>query len=150
MVFQSFNLLPRMCDPIFAEAGAMGQFGGFFGVVLGWLIGQALTWGTTIYLHGQNLPGVKISYVPWWLALGAIGFPIMVSLIAGLYPTARAARLDSVEARLYEGVPATLTDKAGGVLRQRVAAARTNHEVQFSKRNVAVARATVVAYKLEA
>ncbi len=86
----------------FAEAGAMGLFGGFFGVVLGWLIGQALTWGTTIYLHKQNLPGVKISYVPWWLALGAIGFAIIVSLVAGLYPAARAARLNPVEALRYE------------------------------------------------
>jgi putative ABC transport system permease protein len=86
----------------FAEAGAMGLFGGFFGVVLGWLIGQALTWGTTIYLHKQNLPGVKISYVPWWLALGAIVFAIIVSLVAGLYPAARAARLNPVEALRYE------------------------------------------------
>jgi putative ABC transport system permease protein len=86
----------------FAEAGAMGLFGGLFGVALGWLIGSALTWGTTIYLHRQNLPGVKISYVPWWLALGAIGFAIVVSLVAGLYPAARAARLNPVEALRYE------------------------------------------------
>src|SRR5207249_2539133 len=78
----------------FAEAGAMGLFGGVFGVALGWLIGSALTWGTTIYLHRQNLPGVKISYVPWWLALSAIGFAIIVSLVAGLYPASRAARLN--------------------------------------------------------
>jgi putative ABC transport system permease protein len=86
----------------FAEAGAMGFFGGFFGVALGWLIGSALTWGTTIYLHKQNLPGVKISYIPWWLAVGAIVFAIAVSLIAGLYPAARAARLNPVEALRYE------------------------------------------------
>jgi putative ABC transport system permease protein len=86
----------------FAEAGAMGFFGGIFGVALGWLIGRALTWGTTIYLHRQDLPGVKISYVPWWLALGAVGFAIVVSLVAGLYPAARAARLNPVEALRYE------------------------------------------------
>src|SRR4029077_5518678 len=81
----------------FAEASAMGLFGGFFGVALGWLIGSALTWGTTIYLHRQNLPGVKISYVPWWLALGPIAFAIIVSLVAGLSPAARAARLNPVD-----------------------------------------------------
>ena len=86
----------------FAEAGAMGFFGGIFGVGLGWLIGRALTWGTTIYLHRQDLPGVRISYVPWWLALGAIGFAIAVSLVAGLYPAGRAARLNPVEALRYE------------------------------------------------
>ena len=86
----------------FAEAGAMGLFGGLFGVALGWLIGSALTWGTTIYLRRQNLPAVKISYIPWWLALGAIVFAFIVSLIAGLYPAARAARLNPVDALRYE------------------------------------------------
>ncbi len=86
----------------FAEAGAMGLFGGIFGVALGWLIGQALTWGTTIYLRRQDLPGVKISYVPWWLAASAIAFAIAVSLVAGLYPATRAARLNPVEALRYE------------------------------------------------
>jgi putative ABC transport system permease protein len=85
-----------------AEAGAMGLFGGVSGVAFGWLIGRALTWGTTIYLHRQNLPGVKISYVPWWLALSAVGFSIVVSLAAGLYPAGRAARLNPVEALRYE------------------------------------------------
>jgi putative ABC transport system permease protein len=86
----------------FAEAGAMGLFGGLLGVALGWLIGQALTWGTTIYLKRQDLPGVKISYVPWWLAAGAIAFAVVVSLVAGLYPAARAAKLNPVEALRYE------------------------------------------------
>ena len=86
----------------FAEAGAMGLFGGIFGVALGWLIGQALNWGTTIYLHRQNLPGVKITFVPWWMILSAIGFAVLVSLVAGLYPASRAAGLNPVEALRYE------------------------------------------------
>ena len=86
----------------FPEAGAMGLFGGIFGLALGRLIGRALNWGTTIYLHRQDLPGVRISYVPWWLALGAIGFAMVVSLVAGLYLAARAARLNPVEALRYE------------------------------------------------
>ena len=86
----------------FAEAGAMGLFGGLFGVAIGWLIGQALTLGTNIYLRRQELPSVRISYVPWWLALSAIAFAIAVSLVAGLYPAGRAARLNPVEALRYE------------------------------------------------
>jgi putative ABC transport system permease protein len=80
----------------------MGLFGGIFGVALGWLIGQALNWGTTVYLKGQDLPGVKISNVPSWLAAGAIAFAVVVSLVAGLYPATRAAKLNPVEALRYE------------------------------------------------
>ncbi|HYL83705.1 MAG TPA: FtsX-like permease family protein [Candidatus Angelobacter sp.] len=86
----------------FVEAGVMGLFGGLLGTVLGWLIGRTLTFGTNVYLHRQNLPSVEISLVPWWLALGAIIFAILVSLAAGLYPASRAARLDPVEALRYE------------------------------------------------
>jgi putative ABC transport system permease protein len=86
----------------FAEAGVMGVVGGVLGVALGWLIGRALTLGTDIYLRRQQLPEVNISSVPWWLVLGAIAFAVIVSLVAGIYPASRAARLNPVEALRYE------------------------------------------------
>jgi putative ABC transport system permease protein len=86
----------------FVEAGVMGLAGGVLGVFFGWLIGRALTLGTNIYLKRQDLPGVEISAVPWWLIAGAIGFALLVSLIAGLYPASRAAKLNPVDALRYE------------------------------------------------
>jgi putative ABC transport system permease protein len=86
----------------FVEAGVMGLAGGVLGVLLGWLIGQALTFATNVYLKRQDLPGVKISSVPLWLIAGAIGFAVLVSLIAGLYPASRAAKLNPVDALRYE------------------------------------------------
>ncbi len=86
----------------FAEAGAMGLVGGAAGVTLGWLIGRAINFGTNIYLKRQNFPMAQIWSVPLWLVLGAIGFSIVVSLLSGLYPAARAARLDPVQALRYE------------------------------------------------
>jgi putative ABC transport system permease protein len=80
----------------------MGFVGGICGVAIGWLIGEALTWGTNFYLQRQALPSVKIAYVPWWLAAGAIAFAVIVSLVAGLYPASRAAKLNPVEALRYE------------------------------------------------
>jgi putative ABC transport system permease protein len=86
----------------FAEAGAMGVFGGLFGVLLGWLIGRAINFGTNVYLHRQHFPPAEIWFVPWWLVGGAITFAIVVSLLSGLYPAARASRLDPVQALRYE------------------------------------------------
>ncbi len=86
----------------FAEAGVMGLLGGIVGVVFGWMIGRAVTIGTNIYLKQQNLPTTDIFSVPWWLAILAIVFAVIVSLVAGLYPASRAARLNPVEALRYE------------------------------------------------
>lgn len=86
----------------FAEAGAMGALGGVVGVGLGWIIGRAINFGTNIYLRRQQIPPEQIWSVPWWLVAGGIGFAVVVSLIAGLYPAARAARLDPVQALRYE------------------------------------------------
>jgi putative ABC transport system permease protein len=86
----------------FAEAGVMGLAGGILGVGMGWLIGRAVTWGTNVYLQRQNLPPAHVFSVPLWLVLGGIIFSIVVSLVAGLYPASRAARLNPVEALRYE------------------------------------------------
>jgi len=86
----------------FAEAGVMGALGGALGVALGWTIGRVINAGTNIYLKRQELAPEQIWFVPWWLVVGAIGFAILVSFISGLYPAARAARLDPVQALRYE------------------------------------------------
>ena len=86
----------------FAEAGAMGILGGIAGVVLGWAIGQIINFGTNIYLKSQSIPPEHFWAVPLWLAAFAIVFAFVVSLISGLYPAGRAARLDPVQALRYE------------------------------------------------
>jgi len=86
----------------FAEAGAMGLLGGLMGVALGWAIGHIINLGINIYLKRQALPPETFWSVPWWLVGAAIVFGFVVSLVSGLYPAARAARLDPVQALRYE------------------------------------------------
>ena len=86
----------------FVEAGALGLFGGVLGVALGWAIGAAINAGTSWWLSREQLPPEQVAYAPWWLLLGAIVFSVLISLAAGLYPAARAAKLDPVQALRYE------------------------------------------------
>ena len=41
---------------------------------------------------------LSLSVIPWWLALFAIGFSIMIGLLAGVYPANRAVKLSPIEA----------------------------------------------------
>ncbi len=86
----------------FSEAGAMGVLGGIVGVALGWIIGQIINLGTNVYLRRQGFPPEHFWAVPWWLVGFAILFAFLVSLVSGLYPAGRAARLDPVQALRYE------------------------------------------------
>jgi putative ABC transport system permease protein len=86
----------------FAEAGAMGFFGGLLGIALGFAIGKAINLGTGIYLHNHQMPAEAVWILPSWLIGAAIAFSILVSLLAGLYPASRAARLDPVQTLKYE------------------------------------------------
>jgi putative ABC transport system permease protein len=87
----------------FAEAATMGFTGGALGVAIGWLIGRAINLGTNIYLHKvMKMPTENLWTVPLWLVAGAIVFSVLVSVVAGIYPAARAAKLDPVQALRYE------------------------------------------------
>ncbi|HWX52960.1 MAG TPA: FtsX-like permease family protein [Verrucomicrobiae bacterium] len=86
----------------FVEAGCMGILGGALGAFLGWAIGRVINAGTNMVLSRQDLPSLDFWYVPWWLVVFAVAFSILVSLVAGLYPASRAAKLDPVQALRHE------------------------------------------------
>jgi len=50
----------------------------------------------------QGVPHMNYFSFPWWLCLGAVGFSILVSLTAGVYPTLRAARVEPVVALRHD------------------------------------------------
>jgi putative ABC transport system permease protein len=84
------------------EASLIGVFGGVFGIGLGWAVGRVINAGANYYLQTQGVPPANLFLIPWWLMAGAIGFALLVSLVAGSFPAMRAARLDPIQALRHD------------------------------------------------
>lgn len=84
------------------EASAIGFLGGVSGVVLGWIVGRIVNLGANIYIQNQGGTPGNLFSLPFWLIGGAIAFSISISLIAGSYPAARAAKLDPIRALRHD------------------------------------------------
>ena len=84
------------------EASAIGFLGGVSGVILGFIVGRVVNFGANVYIQNQGGTPGNLFSLPFWLIGGAIGFSIGISLIAGSYPAARAARLDPIRALRHD------------------------------------------------
>jgi ABC-type lipoprotein release transport system permease subunit len=85
------------------EAGMIGLLGGLVGLVSGWALGLVLNRAILWYIEREQLPvrGDFFVVTPP-LALAAVGFAILVGIVAGLYPANRAAKLDPLTALRHE------------------------------------------------
>lgn len=78
------------------ESSLLSLFGGFIGIILGWLI--SLIVGQVAASSGTNFtPAVGLDAV-----LLSTGFAAAIGLFFGIYPASRAANLEPVEALRYE------------------------------------------------
>ena len=81
------------------EAGFIGLFGGIIGILLSYGISLLLNFFSGKGVEsGMMAAGAKLSVIPWWLALAAIAFAILIGLISGFLPARRAMRLSALEA----------------------------------------------------
>jgi len=84
------------------ESGTIGLLGGLFGLLLGWLVSAIINEVVNAIMSRQSAPRMEYFSFPWWLCLGAIAFSILISLVAGVFPTRRAARVDPVVALRHD------------------------------------------------
>ncbi|HKC64990.1 MAG TPA: FtsX-like permease family protein, partial [Pyrinomonadaceae bacterium] len=87
----------------FVEAGVIGLTGGVLGALLAWAIDAvANRLAYRFILQPQGASYVDFFALPPLLWLGAILFALLVSILAALYPAARAARIDPVKALRHD------------------------------------------------
>ncbi|MFH1574389.1 MAG: FtsX-like permease family protein, partial [Acidobacteriota bacterium] len=80
------------------ESGMIGALGSSVGIVFGWVITRVASAIARAYLERQGAPDMDLFALPPWLILVGFFFGLGVSVAAGLYPAARAAAVDPVEA----------------------------------------------------
>lgn len=87
----------------FFEAAVIGAVGGVLGVLAGWaMAGLANRLAYRFILKPQGGSYVDFFSLPPWLSASAISFALIVSILAALYPAARAARIDPVRALRHD------------------------------------------------
>lgn len=87
----------------FVEAAVIGLTGGVIGTLLAWGVdGLANRLAYRFVLKPQGASFVDFFSLPPYLSIGAILFALLVSILAALYPAARAARIDPVRALRHD------------------------------------------------
>jgi putative ABC transport system permease protein len=84
------------------ESALIGLIGSIAGLILGWTISRISSAIAQYYMTKEGFDPIEFFALPWWLILLALGFGLVVSIAAGAYPAARAARVDPIEALRVE------------------------------------------------
>ena len=96
-VLKSIGARKRDIKKIFStESFLIGLLSGIVGIALSLLFGGLLT-----IILNVTLGFAPIAY-EWWFFAVALGIAIIISVLAGLYPASKAAKLDPVESLRHE------------------------------------------------
>lgn len=81
------------------EAGIIGLMGGLGGLVMGRAVAWALEIAANAYARSEGVMGhLDIFAFPVWLLAATVLFAVVISVLAGVYPARRAARVDPIQA----------------------------------------------------
>jgi putative ABC transport system permease protein len=59
----------------------------------------ALQWGVNMFLASEGVKQTAdVFYFPWWLLASGVGVSTFLSIVSGIYPASRAARVDPIKA----------------------------------------------------
>lgn len=81
------------------EAAIIGLLGGAGGVGLGGGVAYLIELGVNYYAQTRHVTShLDLFAFPWWLLATTVFFSAVVSVVAGVYPALRAARIDPIRA----------------------------------------------------
>jgi putative ABC transport system permease protein len=80
------------------ESAGLGALGGAVGLAAGGVLVTGLDWGVNLYLDSVGVPPVTVLDTSLLVALAIWGGAVLVSLLAGIFPARRAARIEPAEA----------------------------------------------------
>ena len=80
------------------ESAFIGLVGAVAGIVIGWLITRGAALVAKFYMESKDIPPMDFFALPWWLIVISLGIGLFVSVVAGIYPAERAAKVDPVQA----------------------------------------------------
>lgn len=80
------------------ESGVIGVLGSALGIAFGWGITRVVSAIAQSYMKDEGIPAIDLFALPLWLVLIALSLGVVVSLLAGYFPAARASRIDPVAA----------------------------------------------------
>jgi len=84
------------------ESVLIGAFGSIVGVTLGVMTGVLLNYGIFALASTSGNQSVELFYIPIPLVLMILAASLFVSLLTGIYPARRAARISPLDAMRYE------------------------------------------------
>lgn len=80
------------------QSGIIGFIGGILGLIFSIININIIQLALKLFLQSKNIKETISFTIPSWLLLGALAFSILISIIAGIYPSIKASKMDPVEA----------------------------------------------------
>lgn len=81
-----------------AQAGIIGLIGGIMGLIFSSANVGIINFALKVYLKSKKITQTVNITMPLWLILGTLAFSIVICIIAGIYPSRKASKMDPVEA----------------------------------------------------
>ena len=75
------------------------MIGGVGGLLLGRVVSWLIEMGANAFAESRGITEeIAVFRFPWWLLGGAVLFSMLMSILSGVYPASRAARIEPIRA----------------------------------------------------